>query len=319
MPAKRFADLNEQEVLALAISNEEEDNRIYRSFADGLRASYPETAAIYDRMAQEEIGHHDMLLDLYRKKFGDFLPLIRRQDVKGFVARRPIWLNRPLGLDAVRKFAEEMEFETARFYRKAAEAAHDDAVRDLLTRLAAAEDSHEKLAQELGEKIEPSARAAEDETARRMFVLQYVQPELAGLMDGSVSTLAPLFAAAFATHNTWQTFLVGLAASIGAGISMGFAEALSDDGSLTGRGAPLVRGVVCGLMTTVGGLGHALPYLIPHFYAATALAFVVVIVELAAISWIRTRYMDTPFLQAAFQVVVGGVLVFAAGILIGSS
>ena len=319
MPAKRFADLNEQEVLALAISNEEEDNRIYRSFADGLRASYPETAAIYDRMAQEEIGHHDMLLDLYRKKFGDFLPLIRRQDVKGFVARRPIWLNRPLGLDAVRKFAEEMEFETARFYRKAAEAAQDDAVRDLLTRLAAAEDSHEKLAQELGEKIEPSARAAEDETARRMFVLQYVQPGLAGLMDGSVSTLAPLFAAAFATHNTWQTFLVGLAASIGAGISMGFAEALSDDGSLTGRGAPLVRGVVCGLMTTVGGLGHALPYLIPHFYAATALAFVVVIVELAAISWIRTRYMDTPFLQAAFQVVVGGVLVFAAGILIGSS
>ena len=248
--AKCFADLNEQEVLALAISNEEEDNRIYRSFADGLRASYPETAAIYDRMAQEEIGHHDMLLDLYRKKFGDFLPLIRRQDVKGFVARRPIWLNRPLGLDAVRKFAEEMEFETARFYRKAAEAAHDDAVRDLLTRLAAAEDSHEKLAQELGEKIEPSARAGEDETARRMFVLQYVQPGLAGLMDGSVSTLAPLFAAAFATHNTWQTFLVGLAASIGAGISMGFAEALSDDGSLTGRGAPLVRGVVCGLMTT---------------------------------------------------------------------
>jgi rubrerythrin len=319
MAAKRFADLNEQEVLALAISNEEEDNRIYRSFADGLRASYPETSAIYDRMAQEEIGHHDMLLDLYRKKFGDFLPLIRRQDVKGFVARRPIWLNRPLGLDAVRKFAEEMEFETARFYRKAAEAAHDDAVRDLLTRLAAAEDSHEKLAQELGEKIEPSARAAEDETARRMFVLQYVQPGLAGLMDGSVSTLAPLFAAAFATHNTWQTFLVGLAASIGAGISMGFAEALSDDGSLSGRGAPLVRGVVCGLMTTIGGLGHALPYLIPHFYAATALAFVVVIVELAAISWIRTRYMDTPFLQAAFQVVVGGVLVFAAGILIGSS
>jgi len=319
MPAKSFADLNEREVLALAISNENEDNRIYRSFADGLRASYPETAAMYDRMAQEEIGHHDMLLDLYRKKFGDFLPLIRRQDVKGFVARRPIWLNRPLGLDAVRKFAEEMEFETARFYRKAAESAHDQAVRDLLTRLAAAEDSHEKLAQELGEKIEPSARAAEDETARRMFVLQYVQPGLAGLMDGSVSTLAPLFAAAFATHNTWATFLVGLAASIGAGISMGFAEALSDDGSLTGRGAPLVRGVVCGLMTTIGGLGHALPYLIPHFYAATVLAFVVVAVELAAISWIRTRYMDTPFLQAAFQVVVGGALVFAAGILIGNS
>jgi rubrerythrin len=319
MTARRFADLDEREVLALAIANEDEDNRIYRSFADGLRASYPETAAIYDRMAQEEIEHHDMLLELYRRTFGDFLPLIRRQDVKGFVVRRPIWLNRPLGLEAVRKFAEEMEFETARFYRKAAGAAHDVAVRDLLTRLAAAEDSHEKLAQELGGQMAPNARAAEDETARRMFVLQYVQPGLAGLMDGSVSTLAPLFAAAFATHNTWATFLVGLAASIGAGISMGFAEALSDDGSLTGRGAPVIRGVVCGLMTTVGGLGHALPYLIPHFYAATALAFVVVAIELAAISWIRTRYMQTPFLQAAFQVVVGGALVFAAGILIGSS
>jgi erythrin-vacuolar iron transport family protein len=316
---KRFADLTEQEVLALAVSNEDEDNRIYRSFADGLRGSYPDTAAMYDKMAEEESEHHDMLLELYRRKFGEFLPLIRRQDVKGFVARRPIWLNRPLGLDAVRKFAEEMEFETARFYRRAAEAAHDNAVRDLLTRLAAAEDKHEKLAQELGEKLDPKARATEDETARRMFVLQYVQPGLAGLMDGSVSTLAPLFAAAFATHNTWATFLVGLAAAVGAGISMGFAEALSDDGSLTGRGAPLVRGVVCGAMTAIGGLGHALPYLIPHFYFATTVAFLVVAVELAVISWIRTRYMDTPLLQAAFQVVVGGALVFVVGILIGSS
>ena len=249
---KRFSDLSEQEVLALAISNEDEDNRIYRSFADGLRGSYPDTAGMYDKMAEEEIDHHDMLLDLYRKKFGDFLPLIRRQDVKGFVTRRPIWLNRPLGLDAVRKFAEEMEFETARFYRRAAESAGDHATRDLLTQLAAAEDKHEQLAQQLGEGISPTARKAEDETSRRMFVLQYVQPGLAGLMDGSVSTLAPLFAAAFATHNTWATFLVGLAAAVGAGISMGFAEALSDDGSLTGRGAPLVRGAVCGAMTAAG-------------------------------------------------------------------
>ena len=316
---KNFAELSEREVLALAISNEDEDNRIYRSFADGLRSAYPDTAAMYDKMAEEEIGHRDMLLDLHRKKFGDFLPLIRRQDVKGFVARRPIWLNRPLGIDAVRKFAAEMEYETARFYRRAAETTRDAAVRHLLTTLAAAEDKHEKLAEELGQQIAPSARAAEDETARRMFVLQYVQPGLAGLMDGSVSTLAPLFAAAFATHNSWPTFLVGLAAAIGAGISMGFAEALSDDGSLTGRGAPLVRGAVCGVMTALGGLGHALPYLIPHFYLATILAFAVVAVELAVISWIRTRYMDTPFLQAAFQVVVGGVLVFIAGILIGSS
>ena len=316
---KRFADLSEQEVLALAISNEDEDNRIYRSFADALRSSYPDTAAMYDKMAEEEISHRDMLLELHRKRFGEFLPLIRRQDVKGFVARRPIWLNRPLALDAARKFGEEMEYETARFYRRAAHQAHDDATRDLLRTLAAAEDKHEQLAHELGKQITPTERAAEDETARRMFVLQYVQPGLAGLMDGSVSTLAPLFAAAFATHNTWSTFLVGLAAAIGAGISMGFAEALSDDGSLTGRGAPLVRGVVCGGMTAVGGLGHTLPYLIPQFYTATIVAFAVVAVELGAISWIRTRYMDTPFLQATFQVVVGGVLVFAAGVLIGSS
>jgi erythrin-vacuolar iron transport family protein len=316
---KRFADLTEQEVLALAISNEDEDSRIYRSFADALRASYPDTAQMYDRMAEEEIGHRDMLLDLHRKKFGEFLPLIRRQDVKGFVARRPVWLTRPLALDAARKFAEEMEYETARFYRRAAHTAHDEATRDLLRELAAAEDKHENLAHELGAKLEPKARAAEDQTARRMFVLQYVQPGLAGLMDGSVSTLAPLFAAAFATHNTWQTFLVGLAASVGAGISMAFAEALSDDGSLTGRGAPVVRGSVTGAMTAIGGLGHALPYLIPDFYLATVIAFAVVAVELAAISWIRSRYMDTPFLQATFQVVVGGALVFAVGILIGSA
>ncbi len=316
---KSFAQLNEQEILALAISNEDEDNRIYRSFADALRESYPDTAEMYDKMAQEEIGHRDMLLDLHRKKFGDFLPLIRRQDVKGFVRRRPIWLNRPLSLDATRKFAEEMEYEVARFYRRAAQAANDDAVRDLLRTLAAAEDKHEQLAHELGEKLTPKARAAEDETSRRMFVLQYVQPGLAGLMDGSVSTLAPLFAAAFATTNTWSTFLVGLAAAIGAGISMAFAEAMSDDGSLTGRGAPVVRGAVCGAMTALGGLGHALPYLIPHFYIATSLAFAIVAVELVVISWIRTHYMDTPFLQAVFQVVVGGVLVFAVGIIIGSS
>ena len=176
------------------------------------------------------------------------------------------------------------------------------------------------IAHKLSEAVlTTGARAKEDETARRMFVLQYVQPGLAGLMDGSVSTLAPLFAAAFATHNTWETFLVGMAASVGAGISMGFAEALSDDGSLTGRGAPLIRGAVCGVMTAIGGVGHTLPFLIPDFYVATVAAILVVAVELAAISWIRTRFMDTPFLQAAFQVVVGGVLVFIAGILIGSS
>ncbi len=334
---KRFADLTEQEVLALSISNEDEDSRIYRGFAEGLRKQYPASAKVFDEMADEEVRHRTMLFELYRSKFGEYLPLIRRQDVKGFVSHKPLWLMRPLGLDEVRKYAADMEFETARFYRKAAEAARDASVRELLDRLAEAEDRHESLAEKLGETIlTKSARSQEDETARRMFMLQYVQPGLAGLMDGSVSTLAPLFAAAFATHNTWSTFLVGLAAAfathntwstflvglaaaVGAGISMGFAEALSDDGSLTGRGTPWLRGAVCGVMTAIGGLGHALPYLIPHFFTATALAVAVVIVELAVISWIRWRYMDTSFLAAAFQVLVGGALVFLAGILIGSS
>jgi erythrin-vacuolar iron transport family protein len=317
---KRFADLSEREVLALAITNEEEDSRIYRGFAEGLREHYPASAKVFEEMADEEVRHRSMLFDLYRSKFGEYLPLIRRQDVKGFVSHRPLWLMRPLGLDAVRKYAADMEFEAARFYRKAAETTRDASIRELLDHLAEIEAEHENMAEKLGEKIlTKSARDEEDETARRMFVLQYVQPGLAGLMDGSVSTLAPLFAAAFATHNTWSTFLVGLAAAVGAGISMGFAEALSDDGSLTGRGSPWLRGTVCGAMTAIGGLGHTLPYLIPNFWTATALAVVVVLIELAAISWIRWRYMDTPLLSATFQVMVGGALVFLAGILIGSS
>jgi rubrerythrin len=318
---KNFSDLTEQEVLALAITNEEEDSRIYRGFAEGLREQFPSSAKVFDEMAEEEVHHRTMLYDLYREKFGEYLPLIRRQDVKGFLhPKQPLWLTRPLGLEEVRKFAENMEYEAERYYRKAAENARDASVRELLIKLAEAESDHEHLAGKLQKTILTSgAREVEEETARRMFVLQYVQPGLAGLMDGSVSTLAPLFAAAFATHNTWATFLVGLAASIGAGISMGFAEALSDDGSLTGRGTPWLRGSVCGVMTAIGGLGHTLPYLIPHFYTATAVSIAVVAVELAAISWIRTHFMDTPFLQAAFQVVVGGVLVFIAGILIGSA
>jgi rubrerythrin len=317
---KRFADLTEQEILALAISNEDEDSRIYRGFAEGLRESYPASAKVFDEMAEEEVRHRNSLYDLYRTKFGEYLPLIRRQDVKGFVHHKPLWLVRPLGLAEVRKYAEDMEYETARFYRKAAGTARDASIRQLLVELADAEDAHESLAHQLEEQLlTKTTRAKEDETARRMFVLQYVQPGLAGLMDGSVSTLAPLFAAAFATHDTWATFLVGLAASVGAGISMGFAEALSDDGSLTGRGAPVVRGTVCGLMTALGGLGHTLPYLIPNFWTATVIAIAVVAVELAAISYIRNRFMETPLLAATFQVVIGGMLVFAAGILIGNS
>jgi erythrin-vacuolar iron transport family protein len=317
---KRFRDLTEAEILALAITNEEEDSRIYRGFAEGLRQQYPSSAKVFEGMAEEEVRHRSMLFDLYREKFGEYLPLIRRQDVSGFVRHKPLWLVRPLGIDEVRKYAAEMEYETARFYRKAAAQATDASVRDLLDRLADAEEKHEDLAERLGERIlTKDARATEDETARRMFVLQYVQPGLAGLMDGSVSTLAPLFAAAFATQRPWDAFLVGMAASVGAGISMGFAEALSDDGSLTGRGAPVLRGAVCGVMTAIGGLGHTLPYLIPDFWTATAISIAVVVVELCVISWIRYRFMDTPFLAAAFQVMVGGALVFIAGILIGSS
>jgi rubrerythrin len=317
---KRFSDLTEQEILALAISNEEEDSRIYRSFAEGLRAQFPASAKIFDEMAAEETRHRTMLFDLYRGKFGEYLPLIRRQDVRGFVRHKPLWLLRPLGLDQVRKYAANMEYETARFYRKAAETTRDTSIRELLTNLAEAEDRHESLAEKLGEKIlTGKTRSEEDETARRMFLLQYVQPGLVGLMDGSVSTLAPLFAAAFATHNTWETFLVGMAASVGAGISMGFAEAASDDGSLTGRGAPWIRGSVTGVMTTIGGVGHTIPYLISDFWVATTIAIVVVVVELLAISWIRWRYMDTPFLTATFQIIVGGTIVFIAGILIGSA
>jgi rubrerythrin len=317
---KHFNELTEREVLALAITLEEEDEKIYDNFVDGLKDQYPASANIFREMASEEAGHRHRLIELYRRKFGEHIPLIRREDVGGFVKRRPIWLIRPLGLDVVREQAEIMELETRRFYRQAAQRATDAAVRQLLDDLAAEERKHQGLAEQLSaEQLTPDVRQQEDEASRRLFVLQVVQPGLAGLMDGSVSTLAPLFAAAFATHQTWDTFRVGLAASVGAGISMGFAEALSDNGSLTGRGKPLLRGIVCGAMTAIGGLGHSLPYLISDFNLATAIALGVVICELAAISWVRHRYMDTPWLPATFQVAVGGTLVFLTGIFIGSS
>ena len=319
MMRRRFQDLSEREVLALAISLEEEDGRIYGDFTDGLRENYPATAKMFQEMQTEEAGHRDRLIERYRQRFGDHIPLLRRQDVRGFVERRPIWLARPLRLDAVRKQAETMELETRRFYERAAQHVSDASVRRLLNDLGDEERRHSAMVESLEQEISQAAHAAEETGRRRLFVLQIVQPGLEGLMDGSVSSLAPLFAAAFATRNTWDTFLVGLAASVGAGISMGFAEALSDDGSLTGRGVPWLRGSVCGLMTTAGGIGHTLPFLIPSFRIAMSGAIAVVAVELAAISYIRHRYMDTPFLAAAFQVVVGGVLVFLAGILIGSS
>jgi rubrerythrin len=318
MGRRKFRDLSEQEVLALAISAEEDDAQIYRWYAEKLRADYPDTAKAFEAMAAEEDEHRRRLIERHRARFGQAIPLIRREHVAGFYARRPVWLVEKLGVHRIRAEAERMERGAHDFYLRAAQATSDADTRKLLGDLAAAESAHENVWDTIAEvHIGADAREREDSEAHRQFVLTYVQPGLAGLMDGSVSTLAPIFAAAFATGNTFQTFLVGLAASIGAGISMGFTEAASDDGVISGRGSPVLRGVVTGVMTTLGGLGHALPYLIPHFWTATSLAIVIVFIELWAIAWIQNRYMETPFWRATLQVVVGGALVLAAGMLIG--
>ncbi|PWE29309.1 rubrerythrin family protein [Maritimibacter sp. 55A14] len=315
---RRFADLGEQEVLALAISSEEDDARIYRTYAEYLRTDYPASATVFDGMAAEEDCHRQRLIELHKKRFGDVIPLIRREHVAGFYSRRPVWLVQNLGLERIRDEAAVMERDAEAFYRKAAQHTRDADTRKLLGDLAAAEAGHRETATDLEkEHLPKEERGEEDRVARRQFVLTWVQPGLAGLMDGSVSTLAPIFATAFATQDTSTTFLVGLAASVGAGISMGFTEAAHDDGVLSGRGSPLKRGLASGVMTTLGGLGHALPYLIPDFWTATTIAILVVFVELWAIAWIQNRFMDTPFLRATFQVVLGGALVFAAGVLIG--
>ncbi len=315
---KRFSDISEQEVLALAISSEEDDARIYRQYAERLRTEYPDSALVFDGMAEEEDEHRRRLIDLHKTRFGDVIPLIRREHVSGYYARKPVWLIENLGLERIRNEAEAMERDAEQFYRKAAERTTDADTRKLLGDLAAAEAGHSAMADQLEQKhLSDESRGSEDRAAHRKFILEWVQPGLAGLMDGSVSTLAPIFAVAFATQDTHTTFLVGLAASIGAGISMGFTEAASDDGELSGRGSPVKRGFASGIMTTVGGLGHAMPYLIADFWTATTLALIVVFVELWAIVWIQNKFMDTPFLRATFQVVLGGALVFAAGALIG--
>ncbi len=315
-----FDSLGEQEILALAIFAEEEDARIYRAYARGLAEAYPASAAVFDEMAAEEDDHRRRLIDRHERRFGPDIPLIRRTDVRGFYERRPDWLVRPLGIEKTRAMAEQMEDQAARFYLAAARRSTDAGTRKLLGDLAAAERGHVGLAQRLGIAHTPGdVRDAEAGAERKQFILTYVQPGLAGLMDGSVSTLAPIFAAAFATGDTWQTFLVGLSASVGAGISMGFTEAAHDDGKLSGRGSPLKRGLASGIMTALGGLGHALPYLIPDFWTATAVAIAVVFVELWAITWIQHRFMETPWLRAGLQVLLGGSLVLAAGILIGNA
>ncbi|UYV37848.1 rubrerythrin family protein [Rhodobacteraceae bacterium D3-12] len=316
---RRFSELSEQEVLALAISSEEDDARIYRMYAERMRDDFPDSAKVFDGMAAEEDDHRQRLIEQHRKRFGEVIPLIRREHVAGYYARRPVWLVENLGLERMREEAENMEADAERFYIAAAQRSTDAGTRKLLGDLAAAEAGHQHKAETLEEQhLGADARGEEERTAHRKFLLTWVQPGLAGLMDGSVSTLAPIFATAFATQDTWTTFLVGLAASVGAGISMGFTEAASDDGELSGRGSPIKRGFASGVMTMVGGLGHALPYLIPDFWTATTIALVVVFIELWAIAWIQNKFMDTPFFRAAFQVVLGGALVFAAGALIGS-
>ncbi len=315
-----FASLSEAEILALAISAEEEDGRIYATYAARLREDFPQSAKVFEGMTEEENTHRIRLIERFKERFGPDIPLIRREHVSGFYQRKPYWLVEHLGIGRVRAEVALMEKQAHLFYLKAASHTRDADTRKLLGDLAQAEIGHVAKAEQLeAAHLPPAARERENAVAHREFVLTYVQPGLAGLMDGSVSTLAPIFAAAFATHQTWQTFLVGLAASVGAGISMGFTEAASDDGTISGRGAPWKRGVACGVMTTLGGLGHALPYLIPHFWAATSTAFVIVAFELWAIAWIQNRYMDTPFWRAALQVVLGGSLVFAAGVLIGNA
>lgn len=317
---RNLTDLTEREVLALAIGAEEEDGRIYADFAERLRNDYPDSARIFLDMSAEENEHRRSLIDLYALKFGSHIPLIRRSDVRGFTPRRPVWQMKTLGIESVRQAARLMETESSRFYRQAASRSTDVAIRKLLGDLAAVEEGHERTADQMQERhLADGRREKEDDTARRRFVLQIVQPGLIGLMDGSVSTLAPVFAAAFATHQSHNAFLVGMAASIGAGISMGFAEALSDDGKISGRGNPLLRGGITGLMTTLGGIGHTLPYLITDFWKATTVAAIVVVIELAIISWIRWRYMESNIFSAALQIMVGGALVLACGILIGSS
>jgi len=315
---RNFDSLSEQEIIALAISSEEDDARIYLAYADGLRENYPASASVFDAMAAEENEHRAKLIDLHKQRFGNNIPLLRREHVRGYYERKPDWLVRPLSLEKTRAMAQSMEKQAERFYQAAAQKAVDADTRKLLGDLAIAEASHENLAIKLGKELTPEpVLTEENEKEHKQFLLTYVQPGLAGLMDGSISTLAPIFAAAFATGRTWDTFLIGLSASVGAGISMGFTEAAHDDGVLTGRGSPIKRGLSSGIMTTLGGLGHALPYLIPNFKVATTIAIGIVVVELWLITWIQNRYLDTPWGRAMFQVLLGGSLVFAAGILIG--
>tara|TARA_B000000532_G_scaffold4550_1_gene3646 strand:+ start:605 stop:1579 length:975 start_codon:yes stop_codon:yes gene_type:complete len=315
---KKFQDLNDNEILSLAIDNLEEDIKLYDEYSSHFLINYPVTSKMFKQMSILKNKNRKKLVELHKKKFGESLSITNQKEIANYFKRKPEWLVIKNSIEKVRNEIIEMETMSAQFYNSFAKKSQNIEIRNLLIDLAIMSREQKDNAKLILLNAQKSRSAKEEVTKdKRQFILTWVQPGLAGLMDGSVSTLAPIFATAFATKDSHTTLLVGLAASIGAGISMGFTEAVHDDGVISGRGSPIKRGFASGIMTTIGGLGHALPYLISDFYVATVIAMFFVLVELWAIAWIQAKYMEIKFTKAVFQVVFGGSLVLAAGILIG--
>ena len=315
---KKFQDLNDNEILSLAIDSLEEDIKLYDEYSSHFLINYPETSKMFKQMSILKNKNRKKLVELHKKKFGETLNITNQKEIANYFKRKPEWLVIKNSIEKVRNEIIEMETLSAKFYNSFAKKSQNIEIRNLLIDLALMSREQKDNAKLILLNAQKSRSAKEEVTRdKRQFILTWVQPGLAGLMDGSVSTLAPIFATAFATKDSHTTLLVGLAASIGAGISMGFTEAVHDDGVISGRGSPIKRGFASGIMTTIGGLGHALPYLISDFYVATVIAMFFVLVELWAIAWIQAKYMEIKFTKAVFQVVFGGSLVLAAGILIG--
>lgn len=315
---KKFQDLNDNEILSLAIDNLEEDIKLYDEYSSHFLINYPVTSKMFKQMSILKNKNRKKLVELHKKKFGETLSITDQKEIANYFKRKPEWLVIKNSIEKVRNEIVEMETLSAQFYNSFAKKSQNIEIRNLLIDLAIMSREQKDNAKLILLNAQKSRSAKEEVTKdKRQFILTWVQPGLAGLMDGSVSTLAPIFATAFATKDSHTTLLVGLAASIGAGISMGFTEAVHDDGVISGRGSPIKRGFASGIMTTIGGLGHALPYLISDFYVATVIAMFFVLVELWAIAWIQAKYMEIKFTKAVFQVVFGGSLVLAAGILIG--
>ena len=315
---KKFQDLNDNEILSLAIDSLEEDIKLYDEYSSHFLINYPVTSKMFKQMSILKNKNRKKLVELHKKKFGETLNITNQKEIANYFKRKPEWLVIKNSIEKVRNEIIEMETLSAQFYNSFAKKSQNIEIRNLLIDLALMSREQKDNAKLILLNAQKSRSAQEEVTKdKRQFILTWVQPGLAGLMDGSVSTLAPIFATAFATKDSHTTLLVGLAASIGAGISMGFTEAVHDDGVISGRGSPIKRGFASGIMTTIGGLGHALPYLISDFYVATVIAMFFVLVELWAIAWIQAKYMEIKFTKAVFQVVFGGSLVLAAGILIG--